>query len=112
MVEDQYFLADDLRRALSRLGAEVVGPAASEAKALALLAERDDIDMAVLDIDLRGELVFPVADALRARRIPFVFSTGYAHAAIPEAYRGVPCWHKPFDPLALAQALPDLPART
>lgn len=111
VVEDQYFLADDLRRALTELGAEVVGPAPSERIALDLLAERDDIDLAVLDIDLRGDRVFAVADALKARGVPFVFATGYDRSAIPAPYRDVPCWHKPFDSRALVLSLSTLTAK-
>jgi CheY-like chemotaxis protein len=108
VVEDEYFLADDIMRALQGLGAEVVGPVPTRDKALALLASSESIDAAVLDINLQGEAVFPVADALIERGIPFVFATGYDQSAVPAAYDGVRRWEKPFEPAELAKALPGL----
>ena len=108
VVEDEYYLADDMAQALARLGAEVVGPVPTRDKALALLASGEKIDAAVLDINLKGETVFPVADALAARGVSFVFATGYDESAVPPAYRDVPRWEKPFNPQALAKALPGL----
>lgn len=108
VVEDEYFIADDIAQALRKLGAEVIGPASDRAKALALLSSTERIDGAVLDVNLRGETVYPVAEALRARGIPFVFATGYDTSAIPSGYADIPRWEKPFDPHALARALPGL----
>ncbi|MGY2053126.1 response regulator [Methylobacterium sp. JK268] len=105
VVEDEYFVADDMARALGDLGAEVVGPAPSREQALALLAGEERIDAAVLDINLRGESAFPVAEALAARAVPYVFATGYDRVALPEAFREVPHWEKPFDPTRLARML-------
>lgn len=105
VVEDEYFLADDIARALDRLGAEVVGPVPTLAGALACL-DGELIAAAVLDINLRGEMAWPLADALAARGVPFMFATGYDQATVPAAYRGVPRWEKPFDPESLARALP------
>ena len=105
VVEDEYFLASDLARALEDLGVEVVGPMPTRAKALAWLASGERVDVAVLDVNLRDEPVFPVADALARQGIPFVFATGYEASAIPSAYRGVPRWQKPFDPHELAKAI-------
>ncbi len=105
VVEDEFFLADDMAEALRALGAEVVGPAPTRDLAMSLLAG-ERVDAAVLDINLRGETIFPVADALRARGVPFVFATGYDEAATPPAYRNVPRWEKPFDPEELVRALP------
>jgi hypothetical protein len=61
----------------------------------------------VLDINMRGEMVFLVVDALRKRGVPFIFATGYDQAAvvIPERYRNVPLCLKPIDPMHLVQAL-------
>jgi CheY-like chemotaxis protein len=76
LVEDDYFIVSDLARSFEAEGAEVVGPAATVADGLALLAEAPNLDGAVLDINLQGEMVFPLADALTARGVPFVFATG------------------------------------
>jgi CheY-like chemotaxis protein len=105
VVEDEYFLADDLGRALTQLGAEVLGPVATREEAFELLASGERIDLAVLDINLQGESVFPVADTLLEQGVPFLFATGYDQTAIPLQYQQVPRWEKPFAPEALAQAL-------
>jgi CheY-like chemotaxis protein len=107
VAEDDYLLAEDMVRALAQLGAIVVGPVPDLAQALALLVD-EPVDAAVLDIDLRGRLVFPLADALRQEEVPFVFATGYDVSAIPEAYRNVPRWEKPFRPEDLVAALPGI----
>src|SRR3712207_6122850 len=107
IVEDEYFLADDMAQVLERLGAQVVGPVPTPDKALALLAD-EPVDAAILDINLKGRMVFPVADALREQGVPFVFATGYDETAVPEAYRDVPRWEKPFKPEDLAEALPEI----
>ncbi|WP_147023606.1 response regulator, partial [Microvirga aerophila] len=105
IVEDEYFLADDLGRALTQLGAEVLGPVATREEAFDLLSTGERIDLAVLDINLQGESVFPVADTLIEQGVPFLFATGYNQAAIPAQYQQVLRWEKPFAPEALAQAL-------
>src|SRR3954467_14286390 len=78
VVEDEYLIAADLTASLESLGVEVIGPAASVEEALALVHNSSDrIDGAVLDINLRNERVYPVADVLIERGVPFVFTTGY-----------------------------------
>ncbi|WP_114948582.1 response regulator [Microvirga calopogonii] len=108
VVEDEFYLADDMTLALQKLGAEVVGPVPTKDKALALLASGEAIDAAILDINLKGQAVYPVADALAERGVPFVFATGYAQAEVPAEYRAIPLWEKPFEPQDLAQALPSV----
>lgn len=95
-------------RALQKLGAEVVGPAPTREKALTLLGSSESVHAAVLAINLQGETVLPVADALIARGVPFVFATGYDQGAVPAANQDVPRWEKPFEPYDLAKALPGL----
>jgi CheY-like chemotaxis protein len=108
IVEDEYFLADDLAQAVAQLGAEVLGPVPTREEALTLLATAGQIDLAVLDINLQDEAAFPVADVLAKQGVPFLFATGYGQTALPTRYQHVPWWEKPFDPQALAQALPAL----
>ena len=111
VVEDEYFIAHDIAHALGRLGAEVIGPAPSCEDALALVTA-EHLDAAVLDINVRGQSVLPVAEILAARGVPFVFATGYDRGAVPVAFRSVPHWEKPFNPDHLARALPEvLPRR-
>jgi CheY-like chemotaxis protein len=95
VVEDEYFLADDVARALSEAGASVVGPVPTAEEAVDLL-KAGAIDFALLDINLRGQRVYQVADELLRRQIPFMFATGYDQSQIPEPYRGVPRLEKPF----------------
>lgn len=108
VVEDEYFVAADLAQALAAAGTAVIGPVSTEDEALALLDAGERIDGAVLDINLRGEMVYPLADALRERGVPFVFATGYGASILPIRFRGVPRWEKPFDYRALAQSIPDI----
>lgn len=90
VVEDEYMIAVDLARALEDLGATVIGPAASVADALALVAGESALDLAILDVNLGVEKVFPVAHDLRARGVPFIFATGYDQWLVPSAYADAP----------------------
>jgi CheY-like chemotaxis protein len=108
VVEDEYFIADDIAVALRQLGAEVLGPAPSRDDALALISRARRIDLGILDVNLRGEDVFPIAQALNDRKVPFAFATGYERSALPARFQGIPCWQKPFQPEELAAALPGL----
>src|SRR5215475_4153960 len=77
VIEDEYFLADDIERTLSAMGARVLGPFGELKEATDLVDRNVAIDAAVVDINLRNEMVFPLARILRARKVPFVFTTGY-----------------------------------
>src|SRR3954470_7102582 len=106
VVEAEYLIAVFLARELEGRGAEVVGPAGSVLDALALVeAEGDRLGGAVLDINLRDERVYPVADALVARGVPFIFLTGYDARIIPDAYAGVPRCEKPVSSALLSRTL-------
>lgn len=105
VAEDEYLVADDLRRELEAAGADVLGPAPSVASALDLLAATDVLDFAILDVNLGGETVVPVAEALDARAIRFVFATGYDAWAMPSAYGQAPRCEKPVDLDSIAGAL-------
>jgi CheY-like chemotaxis protein len=104
IVEDEYFLAQDLADWFQSLGAEVLGPAGTVAQALTL-ARGAGIDGAILDVNLRGERVYPVADLLMQRRIAFVFASGYGGELEPDAYSHVPRCIKPVNFTTLAKAL-------
>lgn len=97
VVEDEYFLADDISRALRRAGAMVVGPFRDMADGQAALEQNADLAAAVLDVNLNGTMVFPLADALLERDVPFVFTTGYDSGAIPLGYRNIRRCEKPVD---------------
>lgn len=105
VVEDEYFLAIDLERELVEAGAIVVGPVASVEDALALIEREPRLDAAVLDLNLGGEMVFPVADALTMRFVPFLFATGYNARDIPLRYARVTRCEKPIPLGAVARAV-------
>ena len=105
VVEDEYMMAEDLRCDLEEAGAQVIGPVPSVADALRLLATEMSIDAAILDVNLRGEKAYPVADALRERGIPFVLATGYERWALPDTYKDLPRCDKPVDLHHFARAL-------
>ena len=105
VVEDDYLIAGELVESLEELGASVAGPAPSATEALALMEREARLDAAVLDVNLGSQDVFPVADALQQRGIPFVFATGYDQWVIPTRYAGVRRFEKPIDTRTLARTL-------
>ena len=107
VVEDEYFIASDLRRALATEEALVIGPVSSLAAGLDL-AEREGIAAALLDVNLEGDSSLAIADRLAARGVPFVFVTGYDDWALPDAYRHVPRISKPFAVPTVLAALDQL----
>src|SRR3954467_15582132 len=96
VVEDEALIAMDLERIVRCAGCEVVGPVGRAEEALRLVAE-ERLDAAILDIELSEGNSFAVADAFARRRVPFVFVTGSAPAALPERFRGRPLIQKPYD---------------
>ncbi len=105
VVEDEYVLADELRAELGEVGAIVLGPAGTLAQALDLIRSGEQIDGAVLDVNLRGERVFPAADLLVERGVPFVFTTGYDESVIPARFAHVIRCRKPVDISSIIQAI-------
>jgi CheY-like chemotaxis protein len=104
VVEDEYLIRMLLEDMLADLGhtvAAAVGTIA-EAKEAAATGE---FDCAMLDVNLDGQQIFPVADILMQRGLPFVFVTGYGEGSLPEAYRGRPSLQKPFHAEKLEQTL-------
>lgn len=94
VVEDEFLVAMFLEDILEELGCVVEGPAASVDAALALI-EQNPPDAAILDVNLNGSPAYAVADALRARGIPFAFSSGYELGPeVAERYNA-PCLRKP-----------------
>lgn len=95
VVEDEGSVALLIENMLEELGCHVTASVATLAKALSA-ARADSFDFALLDINLDGELVFPVADILKSRQLPFVFSTGYGRMGVPEAFKACDVLNKPF----------------
>jgi CheY-like chemotaxis protein len=106
VAEDRYLIAAEIARMLGDLGCERVGPVPDVEAGLRLLREdRVPLGCALLDVDLGGETVFPLARELRRRAVPIAFATGYDRAAIPEAFGGYPRVQKPFGARALKETL-------
>jgi len=95
VVEDEGGVALLIEDMLGELGCEVAASVPTLAKALAA-ASAESLDFAVLDVNLDGQLVFPVAEVLQSRLVPFVFSTGYGRPGVPETFRNCEVLNKPF----------------
>ncbi|MFC3078636.1 HWE histidine kinase domain-containing protein [Phenylobacterium terrae] len=106
IVEDAVLLALELETGLSEAGAEVIGPAYELEEAMALLDRH--IDAAVLDANLNGRSVTPVAEVLAARGVPFVFATGYGEAGGAPSGFEAPIIRKPYDVTQVASAVAQL----
>jgi PAS domain S-box-containing protein len=106
IVEDAVLLALELETGLADAGAEVIGPAYELEEAMALLDR--PIDAAVLDANLNGRSVMPVAEALAARHVPFVFATGYGEAGGAPGGFDAPVIRKPYDVTQVAAAVAEL----
>jgi len=105
VIEDEYFLADDIARALTALGARVVGPYGDLAEATGVVDRDIAIDAAIMDINLRNDMVFPLARLLRSRKVPLVFTTGYDRNSIEPEFHDVQLWGKPLDLNAMTREL-------
>jgi CheY-like chemotaxis protein len=104
IVEDEVLVSILIEEALANLGFEVAAVADSLEEALAH-AEAGNFDCAILDVHVQGKDVFPVAEALEARGLPFVFATGDGQSGVPDKYRGRPVLQKPFMVPELERAL-------
>lgn len=104
VVEDELMIRMLLEDMLGELGYTVAAEAARIEEALDA-AKNADFDIAILDVNLNGQPISPVADALVARGMPFVFATGYGERGLPEPYRDRPTLKKPFQMDGLKQML-------
>jgi len=109
IVEDEALVAMALREALDELGFSVIGPFNRISEAMIAL-RNNQIDAAVLDVNLGGELIYPLADVLNADGVPFVFITGYGAEEIERRYASVPILQKPIEPGALKSVFALSPA--
>ncbi|MBH5398310.1 response regulator [Bradyrhizobium sp. CNPSo 4010] len=108
VVEDEYFLADDIGKTFRAMGAEIAGPVGHLEDALKILHDGSVLDAAVLDVNIRSEMIFPIARELRARNVPFLFTTGYDKITLGPEFQDVPLLEKPIDLPAMAQKLAGL----
>lgn len=108
VVEDEVLIALAIEAELRREGAEVIGPCTTLKDCLSTIDERR-VDAAILDVDLNGETVFPAAERLRERGVPFVFHTGHGDAPrLIRQFPGVRICRKPMD---VSDLLDDLRGR-
>jgi CheY-like chemotaxis protein len=105
IAEDEYFIAEEIAQLFEAAGAKVIGPAQTVDDALALVTAGKPLHGAVLDISLHGEVVYPVADELARRGVPFVFTTGYDQSTLPARFAAVARCEKPVDPNQILGAL-------
>lgn len=105
LVEDEALVAALLEDMLADFGCVLAGAAATVGEALAAVEAASEIDAAILDVNLGGEKVYPVADILVGRGVPIVFSTAYGPADLVERYPLARIIHKPYRPEALAEML-------
>jgi len=103
LVEDEMCLAMMLQDLLEHAGYRVLK--AARVPAALTLAEGSEIDAAILDVNVAGKEVFPVADELRRRGVPFMFASGYGDRGLPGEFRSYPMLQKPYDPAALGAML-------
>ncbi len=104
VVEDEVVVGMLIEEMLRELGDEIAGLSTHLDEAV-ILARIATFDVALLDINLNGRQSFPVADAVRARGLPFLFATGYGSHIVPEPYRNAPILQKPFSFAELKGAL-------
>ena len=97
VVEDEYYLADDLRSLIGETGADVVGPVPTVEQARSLIESDERIDAVLLDINLRGSMAYELADLLLATSVPFAFVTGYDRSMLPARFVDTPTVDKPMD---------------
>ena len=105
VIEDESLVAMLLETILDDMGCAVVGPESNIDDGLLAVTTEGALDAALLDVNVAGREVFPVAEALKARGVPFVFSTGYGEAGLPDHWRGHPTIQKPFTETAIREAL-------
>jgi CheY-like chemotaxis protein len=105
VVEDESLVAMLLETILEDMGCVPVGPASTVEEGLAMTIDGAPLDAALLDVNVAGREVFPIANALRERGVPFVFSTGYGEGGLPDDWRGHPTVQKPFTENAIREAL-------
>ena len=106
VAEDEFMVAENLCHELEDAGAIVVGPCASLEQTLAAIAsENQQIDGAILDVNLAEHVVYPAADILTARGIPIIFTTGYDASNLPPRFAHIPRCEKPVSMARLVRAV-------
>ena len=111
LVEDEVMIRMMVADMLEELGYGVAAEAGEISEALRLV-ESTDFDLAILDVNVNGKVITPVAELIKARNRPFIFATGYGSSGLPEEYRDRPALQKPFQLETLAQMINSALKRT
>lgn len=104
IVEDEFFAAILLEEDLRTAGWSTLGPFTTLNQARGA-AKTEQFDLAILDVNLDGEMVYPLADDLAARGIPFIFLSGYLSRDLPERFKATPKISKPYDAVLLRKEI-------
>ena len=104
LVEDEVMIRMMVADMLQELGCSVVAESGEIGDAIRL-AQSAEFDLAILDVNVNGKVITPVAEVISARSRPFIFATGYGSSGLPEEYRDRPSLQKPFQIEALAQTI-------
>ena len=104
LVEDEVLIRMMVADMLEELGYTVAAEAGEIGEAMRL-AESTYFDVAILDVNVNGKVISPVADVIRGRNRPFIFATGYGSSGLPEEYRDRPALQKPFQLETLGKAI-------
>lgn len=104
LVEDEVMIRMMVAEMLEELGYTIVAEAGEIGEALRL-AQSTAYDFAILDVNVNGKVISPVADLINARNRPFIFATGYGSSGLPEEYRDRPALQKPFQIETLGQVI-------
>jgi DNA-binding response OmpR family regulator len=110
VVEDEWMLALAIAALLRGMGCEVIGPVGRVAEATEVIAN-PELDAAILDLNLNGELSYSLASQLQRRGCPFLFLTGYDPGAVPKEFAGVTLLEKPFTDAELVAGVEAMLAR-
>jgi DNA-binding LytR/AlgR family response regulator len=107
LVEDDFLIGESVAAIVQEAGGSTIGPFATMIEALGCLSDLEAIDGAVLDVGLEGEFSYPLAEALRTTRIPFLFLTGRSKQELPADFASATHLQKPFNASSLVKALVD-----
>ena len=104
LVEDEVMIRMMVADMLEELGYRIAAEAGEISEAIRL-AQSIDFDLAILDVNVNGKVISPVADLIKARNRPFIFATGYGSSGLPKEYRDRPSLQKPFQIETLARVI-------
>ncbi|MFT4121664.1 response regulator [Bradyrhizobium sp.] len=104
LVEDEVMIRMMVADMLEELGYSIAAEAGDVTEAMRL-AQSTDFDLAILDVNVNGRVISPVADLIKAKGCPFIFATGYGSSGLPEQYRDRPALQKPFQLDALGKTI-------